>query len=72
MTDVRLAGLALLALVTLLGKGVGLRYLLLGVAGQVIGYLVNQGLSVRGSYPMMIPGALKIILCGAAPCPHEL
>lgn len=62
MTDVRLAGLALLALMTLLGKGVGLRYLLLGVVGQVIGYLVDQGLSVGGSYPMMIPGALKIIL----------
>jgi len=58
MGDVGLAGLALLSLMTLLGKDVGLRYQLLRVVGQVVGYLVNQGLSVGDSYPMRTPCAL--------------
>jgi hypothetical protein len=58
MTNVGFAGLTLLALMTLLGKGVGLRYQLLRVSGQVVGYLVNQGLSVGDSYPKRIPYAL--------------
>lgn len=62
MTDVGLARLTLLALMTLLGKGVGLRYQLLRVIGQVVGYLVNQGLTVGDSYPKTIPYYTRTII----------
>jgi hypothetical protein len=67
MTDVGLAGLTFLALMTLLGKGVGLRYQLLRVIGQVVGYLVNQGLSVGDSYPKTIPYYTRTIIWAPRP-----